>query len=109
MSKRILVYVSSCLVILVSLIVALRWSIAADDPWHISGALSEACTCNVPCTCNFGQGPSPHNYCHAVYAYGIKEGNYNGVKLDGLKFGGMENAKGSAVYVGDSACCAQHK
>src|SRR5262245_21557244 len=79
MSKRILISVSSCLVILVSLTVALRWSIFADDPFHIRGALSEACTCNVPCPCNFGQGPSPHNYCHAVYAYGIKEGSYNGV------------------------------
>ncbi|HEY6402533.1 MAG TPA: DUF1326 domain-containing protein, partial [Blastocatellia bacterium] len=81
MSKKILVSVSSCLVILVSLIIALRWAIFAEDPWHISGALSEACTCSVPCTCNFGEGPSPHNYCHAVYAYGIKEGRYNGVKL----------------------------
>lgn len=109
MSKRILISASSFLVLLVSLIVVLRWSIFADDPWHINGALSEACTCNVPCTCNFGEGPSPHNYCHAVYAYGIKEGNYNGVKLDGLKFGGMETAKGNALYLDASASDEQRK
>jgi hypothetical protein len=109
MSKKNLVSVSSCLVILVSLIIALRWAIFAEDPWHISGALSEACTCNVPCTCNFGEGPSPHDYCHAVYAYGIKEGNYNGVKLDGLKIGGMETAKGKALYLDDSANAEQRK
>jgi len=109
MSKRILIYVSLCLAILCGLIGALRWSSAADDRWHIRGALSEACTCNVPCTCNFGEGPSPHSYCHAVYAYGIKEGNYNGVKLDGLKFGGMETAKGNALYLDDSASPEQRK
>ena len=109
MSKRILISGLSCLALLVGLIVALRWSIAADEPFHISGALSEACTCSVPCTCSFGEGPSPHNYCHTVYAYGIKEGNYNGVKLDGLKFGGMETAKGNALYLDDSASPEQRK
>src|SRR5262245_15786270 len=102
MSNRILISGLSCLALLVSLIVALRWSIAADEPLHISGARSEAGTCSVPCTCSFGERPSPHNYCHTVYAYGIKEGNYNGVKLDGLKIGGMETAKGNALYLDDS-------
>lgn len=109
MSKRTLISTSSCLVILVSLIVALRWSTSAEDPWRIRGALSEACTCNVPCACNFGEGPSPHNYCHAVYAYHIREGNYNGIKLDGLKIGGMETAKGNALYLDDSASVEQRK
>jgi hypothetical protein len=109
MSKRILISVSSCLALLIGLIVAMRWPVAADDPFHISGALSEACTCSVPCTCSFGEGPSPHNYCHTVYAYGIKEGHYNGVKLDGLKIGGMETAKGNALYLDDSASPEQRK
>ncbi len=109
MSKKILISVSSFLLILVSLIVAPRLSIFADDPFHISGALSEACTCSVPCTCSFGEPPSPHNYCYAVYAYGIKKGSYNGVKLDGLKIGGMETAKGNALYLDDSASPEQRK
>src|SRR5262245_27224323 len=69
------------------------------DHWQIKGALSEACTCNVPCTCNFGEGPSPHPYCYAAYSYEIREGNFNGIKLHGLRFGGMETAKGNAMYL----------
>src|SRR5262249_44468250 len=74
-----------------------------SDHWQIKGALSEACTCSVPCTCNFGEGPSPHPYCYAVYSYEIREGNFNGVKLDGLRFGGMETAKGNAMYLDSRA------
>src|SRR5215472_12305137 len=60
------------------------------DHWQIKGSLSEACTCSVPCTCNFGEGPSPHSYCYAVFSYEIKEGSFGGVKLDGLRFGGID-------------------
>jgi hypothetical protein len=69
------------------------------DRWQLKGALSEACTCNVPCTCNFGEGPSPHPYCYVVYAYEIREGHFNGVSLDGLRMGGLETAKGNALYL----------
>ena len=79
------------------------------DRWHIAGVLSEACTCNVPCTCNFGQGPSPHSYCHVTYSYEIREGHFNGVKLDGLRFGGMETAKGNALYLDERAQGEQRK
>src|SRR5205823_10964258 len=36
------------------------------EHWEISGDLTEACTCAVPCTCNFGRGPSPRHYCYAL-------------------------------------------
>ena len=74
-------------------------AIAAADRWHIKGALSEACTCNVPCSCNFGEGPSPHSYCHVVYAYDIREGHFNGTRLDGLRFGAIEGASGKGIYL----------
>jgi Protein of unknown function (DUF1326) len=113
MIKKLMILTSISLMVVAGLIVAQSRIKAADrvrdgssgefaqpdDHWQIKGALSEACTCNVPCTCNFGQGPSPYSYCYAVYAYGIREGNFNGVNLDGLKFGGMETAKGNAMYV----------
>ena len=70
-----------------------------DGVWRVKGALSESCTCNVPCTCNFGEGPSPHSYCYSVYSYQISEGEFNGVKLDGLRFGGIDAAKGNTVYL----------
>lgn len=72
---------------------------APVDHWSIKGALSEACTCSVPCTCNFGEGPSPHSYCYVVYAYEIKEGHFNGTRLDGLRFGAVEGAKGKGIYL----------
>jgi hypothetical protein len=31
--------------------VATETTIEPADRWHITGVLSEACTCNVPCTC----------------------------------------------------------
>ena len=51
-------------------------AVAASESykWKIAGALSEACTCSVPCTCNFGEGPSPHSYCYPFYSYEIRKG-----------------------------------
>jgi hypothetical protein len=106
MAKRLHVLTALILLFVTGLIVsqykegsAAETSEPVADRWNIRGALSEACTCSVPCTCNFGEGPSPHPYCYAVYSYEIREGHFNGVKLDGLRFGGMETAKGNAMYL----------
>src|SRR5205807_4760117 len=63
---------------------------AASEPWHITGTLSEACTCTVPCTCNFGESPSPHAFCYAIVGMDIEHGNYGAVKLDGIRGGGAQ-------------------
>jgi hypothetical protein len=73
------------------------------ERWVIRGALSEACSCNVPCTCNFGEGPSPHPYCYVAYCYDIKQGNFDGVKLDGLRFGATEGVRGNVLYLDSRA------
>jgi hypothetical protein len=73
---------------------------AAQDPkpvqpklaWEASGTLFEACSCSVPCPCNFRQSPT-RGYCYTVYAYRLKTAQYGGVKLDGLVFGGGEADK----------------
>jgi hypothetical protein len=75
----------------------------APASWKIEGALTEACTCSVPCTCNFGEGPSPHNYCYAFYSYDIRKGSYNDVKLDGLRFGGADLKNGSTFFIDERA------
>ena len=67
--------------------------------WRIQGTLTEACTCAPPCGCNFDQGPSPHHYCWALFAYGIREGHYHGVKLDGLNIGAGSADKGLVFYI----------
>src|SRR5207302_1244931 len=80
---------------------------AASEPWHITGTLSEACTCTVPCTCNFGESPSPHAFCYAMVGMDIEHGNYGAVTLDGLRVGGANGAKGFVFYVDDRANAEQ--
>jgi uncharacterized protein DUF1326 len=63
-------------------------------PWHIKGQFSEACSCNVPCACNFGERPSPYEYCHTMWSYWVKEGNWDQVKLDGMRIGGVDGPLG---------------
>ena len=74
--------------------------------WTAKGTLFEACSCSVPCPCNFGQPPS-RGFCHTVYAYRLKTARYNGVVLDGLVFGGGEGDKGAMGFVDARATPAQ--
>jgi len=76
---------------------------AANTPWRISGDLSEACTCSVPCTCNFGQGPSPSHTCWALFSLDIQKGRYGKIKLNGLKLAGAAAEKGFVAYLDDRA------
>jgi hypothetical protein len=71
--------------------------------WKIAGALSEACTCSVPCSCNFGEGPSPHSYCYPFYSYEIRKGNYDDVILDGLHFGAADLKAGRTIFIDQRA------
>ena len=75
----------------------------APSSWIIEGALTEACTCGVPCTCNFGEGPSPHDYCYAIYSYDIRKGHYNDVTLDGLHFGAADLKNGRTIFIDERA------
>lgn len=77
--------------------------LSSTPSWHISGTLSEACTCSVPCTCNFGQAPGPHHFCYAVVAMHIDHGNYGDTDLSGLEFGGANAAKGYVFYADERA------
>ncbi len=75
----------------------------AKNVWLIRGALTEACTCAVPCTCNFGAGPSPHSYCYPFYSYHIREGYYRDIKLDGLHFGSADLSGGRTMFIDERA------
>ncbi len=78
-----------------------------SDSWSATGTLLEACTCAVPCTCNFGEGPSPHPYCHAVFAYKLERGAWGETDLSGLVFGGADGSKGTLGFVDERATPAQ--
>jgi hypothetical protein len=82
---------------------------AEGRSWHIKGSLSEACSCSVPCRCNFGGLPSPHAYCYSMYAYKIAKGNHGAVLLDGLKFGSVDARYGRTVYLDERADVAQRQ
>jgi hypothetical protein len=80
---------------------------AADTTWRISGDLSEACSCSVPCSCNFGEGPSPKHFCWAVFSLDIQKGRYGTVNLDGLRLAAGCGARGMVFYIDDRATPAQ--
>ncbi|HEX8773379.1 MAG TPA: DUF1326 domain-containing protein [Pyrinomonadaceae bacterium] len=75
----------------------------APGAWAIRGALTETCTCSVPCTCNFGEQPSPHSYCYPFYSYHIQKGNYGEVVLDGLHFGSADLKSGRTMFIDERA------
>lgn len=75
----------------------------APGSWAIRGALTETCTCSVPCTCNFGEQPSPHSYCYPFYSYHIHKGNYGDVALDGLHFGSADLKNGRTMFIDERA------
>lgn len=79
-------------------------SVAADNAlWHISGDLSEACSCSVPCACNFGDKPSPHHFCWALWSLSIHQGHYGAVPLDGLHLAGGGGENGVVTYIDERA------
>jgi len=86
---------------------------AADIPkphgehWEMTGQLSEACSCAVPCTCNFDEGPSPHHYCYSLFSLEIKHGHYGSVSLDGLHLVGAHGKKGNVWYIDSRATAEQ--
>ena len=83
-----------------------RMEAKQTSDWTAKGTLFEACSCSVPCPCNFGQSPS-RGFCHTIYAYRLKTARYNGVTLDGLVFGGGEGDKGAMGFVDARATNAQ--
>jgi Protein of unknown function (DUF1326) len=67
--------------------------------WELKGNLSEACSCRVPCTCNFSSGPSPHHFCWAVFSLDIQKGHYGKVKLNGLTLAAAHADKAVVWYI----------
>jgi len=66
--------------------------------WRAAGEMVEACTCQVPCTCQFGQGPSPTPHCASLSTFSIDEGAYGGTSLAGGKFAIVFGPKKTVLY-----------
>ena len=71
--------------------------------WELKGNLSEACSCRVPCTCNFHSGPSPHHFCWAMFSLDIQKGHYGKVKLNGLHLAAAHADKAVVWYIDERA------
>jgi hypothetical protein len=101
--------VPSCLAVLAALTISAVTHAAppAKGQWAATGTLFEACTCAVPCSCNFGEPPSPHHYCHAVFAYRLENASWDGVDLSGLIVAGADGPKGGACFLDERATPAQ--
>src|SRR5437899_7872476 len=66
----------------------------ARRPWRIKGQFTEACTCSAPCACNFGERPSPYDYCYTMWSYWVQEGSWEQVKLKYVRIGGVDGTVG---------------
>lgn len=71
--------------------------------WTIKGEMSEACTCQVPCGCNFHAGPSPHHFCWSLASFQIEKGHYGGINLAGLRLVRAHGGAGLVWYIDSRA------
>lgn len=79
----------------------------APSSWEIAGELAEACTCKVPCTCQFGQGPTPGPGCRSLITLSIEKGHRGDVALDGTRLALIFGDKGTVFYVDSAAPAPQ--
>lgn len=86
------------------------------DKWMIRGVEYGNCNCAYGCPCQFGS-PSTNGSCEAVVCGRIDEGNFNGTKLDGLKWamllkwpGEIPEGNGTQqAFIDESASTAQRE
>jgi hypothetical protein len=68
-------------------------------PWSIDGDYIIACSCDYGCPCNFNARPTL-GFCEGCSLLRINEGEYDGVRLNGLKCGYASKWSGP-IYEGD--------
>ena len=56
--------------------------------WHIKGTYYENCSCTATCPCTWSSmtHKATNDYCCAVLAFKISEGDVNGTSMDGVTF-----------------------
>lgn len=104
---RLLTLAAAALSVAFLSLAPLSASDATPVSWQISGELAEACTCKVPCTCQFGEGPTPGPGCRALITLSIEKGRRGEVSLDGTKMALVFGQKSKVFYLDSSASAAQ--
>ena len=56
---------------------------AEPRAWSLVADVAECCSCDIPCSCNFGR---PETTCHGTRLIQIREGQLDGADLAGLRF-----------------------
>src|SRR3989338_4891601 len=52
--------------------------------WRMKGDYLKNCNCSAPCSCDITGIPSPHKECEGMIGMRINEGEFDGIKLNGL-------------------------
>ena len=55
-------------------------------PWRLKGQYIKNCNCVASCPCDTIGLPAPDKHCEGMAGMHIQQGNYGGVKLDGLSW-----------------------
>ena len=53
--------------------------------WRMTGPYFKSCSCDPGCPCDFMSEPT-HHECEGILGMEVKEGNFDGVSLDGVKW-----------------------
>jgi len=72
----------------------------AVPQWNLAGDRFDICSCDIPCPCEFAQRPTG-NHCQGVLAWHVREGQYGGVKLDGLTLVALGEFEGN-LWAGEA-------
>lgn len=68
-----------------------------NRPVTVKGRLLEACSCMVPCPCNFGQQAAPYDFCDSAAVFQLESGQVDGVALKSLRFALAKRAGSKAI------------
>lgn len=75
--------------------------------WSLVADVSECCSCEIPCECNFGR-PEQDRPCHGSRLIEIREGQLDGAPLTGINFlVTFYMGQWTRVYIDDSLTTAQ--
>lgn len=54
--------------------------------WKMTGPYFKSCSCDPGCPCDFNSAPT-HHTCEGILGMKVESGNFDGVSLDGVKWG----------------------
>ena len=70
--------------------------------WRMKGEYLKNCSCLASCPCDTEGFPSPNKNCEGMVAMHITEGDFDGIKLDGLHWAGVVHWPG-AMHEGNGS------